>query len=393
MFYTAEQRNFISMLFSEPGKYHELLERLGDLFEHVILPDAKAIDRTELFPVKNLETIAAYGVTALPFPPEHGGRGFPTVVYIAVMEMLAKACPNTALPISVHVMTCEGIRLFGTAQQKQTFLVDRGLVEGKGLIAFALTEPCCGTDAKALQTRAEQSGTTYRLSGSKMLISNPGEADVVLIFAQTGTSISAFLVPKATPGLTVLETIPKLGIRGNHLSAIKLDRCAVPREHLLGEEGKGMEYAKQILNFGRISIAAIGVGIAQAAFEKACSYSVRRNAFGRSIGDFELIQEKIANMATEIHASRLLTYHAAALKDRGEVFASQAAQAKLFSSEMAQRACDAAMQIHGGYGYTDPCDIHRHWRDARMLTLVEGTSEILRLLIARKVLKAGKFVP
>ena len=389
MFYTQEQRNIISQLFPGQGNYHKQLEHMGNFFKLEIEPTAKMIDQKELFPKGNLEKLSVHRIAALPFSPEHGGGGLPLPVYITTLEMLAKACANTAIPLSIQGMSCEGIRLFGSTDQKKKFLMDRGLIEGKNLIAFALTEPCCGSDANAIQTKAWWSGTHYVLNGDKMLISNPGEADVILVFARTDKGISSFLVPQETPGFKVTEIFPKLGIRGNRLSAIHFEQCGIPRENRLGEEGKGMEYAKHILNYGRLSIAAIGIGIAQAAFEKTQSYCRKRKAFGRGIGDFELVQEKIANMTTEIQAARLLTYHTAALRDNGEDIVREAAQAKLFSSEMAQRVCDAAIQVHGGYGYIDEYDVHRHWRDARMLSIVEGTSEVLRLLVAHQVLKSG----
>jgi alkylation response protein AidB-like acyl-CoA dehydrogenase len=230
-------------------------------------------------------------------------------------------------------------------------------------------------------------GDRYILNGSKTLITNPGEADFILVFARADKGISAFLVPKGTPGFDVKGEMQKLGFRGNKLSAIQIKDCAVPRENLLGEEGKGIECAKQILNAGRLSIAAMGVGIAQAAYEKALAYGKRRKAFGGSISDFQMTRQKLADMATGINAARLLTYHAAMLKEKGEVAISSISQAKLFASEMALRVCDGAIQIHGGYGYTDGYDVHRHWRDARLLTIGEGTSEVLRLLIARLELK------
>ena len=225
------------------------------------------------------------------------------------------------------------------------------------------------------------------LNGSKTLITNPGEADFVLVFARADKGISAFLVPRETPGFEVTGVIPKLGFRGNKLSSVRLKDCIIPRENLLGEEGKGLECAKQILNAGRLSIAAIAVGIAEAAYEKALSYSKKRRAFGESIANFQMIQEKLADMVTEINAARLLTYYAANLKDKGHNIVSEVSQAKLFAAEMALRVCDNAIQIHGGYGYTDGFDVHRHWRDARLLTIGEGTSEIVRLLIAHLALK------
>jgi alkylation response protein AidB-like acyl-CoA dehydrogenase len=331
--------------------------------------------------------VADRKVMAIPFPQGLGGLGLPYPVYIASLEMLARACANTALQVDVQNMVCEGIRLFGDDRQTKELLLKKGLVEGRNLIAFALTEPCCGSDAKAIQTRAVLSGDRYILNGSKTLITNPGEAAFVLVFARADKGISAFLVPRETMGFHVTGVIPKLGFRGNTLSSIRLKDCAVPRENLLGEEGKGLECAKHILNAGRLSIAAMAVGIAQAAYEKALSYSKKRKAFGESIAHFQLIQEKLADMVTEINAARLLTYYAANLKDKGKNIVSEVSQAKVFSAEMALRVCDHAIQIHGGYGYTDGLDVHRHWRDARLLTIGEGTSDILRLLIAHLALK------
>jgi alkylation response protein AidB-like acyl-CoA dehydrogenase len=387
MFYLMEQRNIIRMLFPASREYHTLLESIGSFLEKEILPHAKKIDQEAQFPRLNLERVSEQGILAIPFPKVYNGLGLPCPVYIAALEMLAKACANTALQVDVQNMVCEGIRLFGNDRQKNEYLVQNGLAEGKKLIAFALTEPCCGSDAKALRTHAVLSGDSYILNGSKTLITNPGEADFVLVFARTDKGISAFFVTKGTPGFEVKGDMQKLGFRGNKLSAIQIKDCAVPRENLLGEEGRGIECAKQILNAGRLSIAAMAVGIAQATYEKTLAYSKNRKVSGGSISDFQMIREKIADMATGISAARLLTYYAAMQKEKGEEMVSQISQAKLFASEMALRVCDDAIQIHGGYGYTDGFDVHRHWRDARLLTLGEGTSEVLRLLIARFALK------
>ncbi len=389
MFYIKEQRDTIEMLYAGAGDYHRLLESIGDFCEKEILPDAKRTDQEEIFPRKNLAKAGERGIFALPFPTKYHGRGKPFPVYIAALEMLAKACANTALHVSIQGMVCEGIRLFGDDAQKMRFLKEKGLVEGKGLIAFALTEPCCGSDAKAIQTKAVLTGDRYVLSGSKMMITNAGESDFALVFARTDKGISAFLVSARSRGFNVMRTIPKLGFRGNQLAALHLEGCEIAREDLLGEEGRGLEYAKHILNCGRMTIAAIGVGIAQAAFEKALMYTKKRKAFGESISHFQLVQGKLSDMATGISAARLLTCHAAFMKEKGGDIAREAAQAKLFSSEAAINACDHAIQIHGGYGYTDTYDIHRHWRDARLLTIGEGTSDMLRLLIAHLALKEG----
>lgn len=387
MFYIKEQKNMIEMLFPDAGEYNLILESIGNFVEKEILPDAKKVDQEEKFPRQNLEKVAKQGIMAIPFPQDCNGLGLPYPVYIAALEMLARACANTALQVSIQGMVCEGIRLFGDDRQKNEFLKEKGLVEGKSLAAFALTEPCCGSDAKSIQTKAKLLGNTCVLNGTKTLITSPGEADIILVFARTDKGISSFLVPGKTLGFNVAKVIPKLGFRGHRLSEVHLENCEVPKENLLGEEGKGLEYAKQILNAGRMTIAAIAIGIAQAAYEKSLLYSKERKAFGESISNFQLVQEKLANMVTEINAARLLTYYAAHLKDKGKNIVSEVSQAKLFSTEMALRVCNNAIQIHGGYGYTDEYDVHRQWRDARLLTIGEGTSDILRLLIAHLSLK------
>jgi butyryl-CoA dehydrogenase len=387
MFYLQAQRNIIKMLFPDSARYDELLESIGTFLEKEILPDAKKVDQEAIFPRGHLAKVADKGIMAIPFPKEYNGLGLPCPVYVAALEMLTKACANTALQVDVQNMACEGIRLFGDDRQKKEYLLTNGLAAGTKLIAFALTEPTCGSDANALRTTAVLNGDRYILNGSKTLITNPGEADFVLVFARASKGISAFLVPKGTPGFDVKGEIQKLGFRGNKLSAIHIKDCAVLRENLLGEEGQGIECAKQILNAGRLSIAAMGVGIAQAAYEKALAYSKRRHASGGPISDLQMIQHKLADMITGINAARLLTYSAAMLKEKGEDAVSLISQAKLFASETALRVCDEAIQIHGGYGYTDAFDVHRHWRDARLLTIGEGTSEVLRLLIAHLELK------
>jgi alkylation response protein AidB-like acyl-CoA dehydrogenase len=386
-FYLKEQRDVIGSLFSAPDDYHRLLEPLGAFFERDIQPGARKIDREDIFPRHNLDMLAERGVFALPFPKEYGGRGKPLPVFMAAVEMLAKACANTALQVDVQNMVCEGIRLFGDERQREMLLVKEGLVEGRKLAAFALTEPCCGSDARSIKTQAVLSGSSYVLNGSKTLITNPGEAAFILVFARTGRGISAFVVPGTAPGLEVTAAIPKLGFRGNRLSAIRLKDCRVPVRNLLGRPGKGFEYAKRMLNSGRLSVAAMAVGIAQAAYEKALAYSTKRKAFGDSISSYQLVQGKLADMATGISAARLLTYHAADVGQRGGDAVAAVSKAKLFASETALKVCDSAIQIHGGYGYTDGTDVHRHWRDARLLTIAEGTSDILRLLIAHLALK------
>ncbi len=387
--YHSELKNCIALLFPEAGSYDTLLASLADVIKREIRPGAAAIDREEMYPRENLRKLSELGVPALPFPKEMGGGGLPYPVFVAIMEILAAGCANTALQLSIQAMVCEGILLYGNESQKELFLRQKGLLGGTSLAAFALTEPSCGSDAKAIKTEARLSGENYLLNGIKTLITSPGEADFIILFAVAEQGISAFIVPRAAPGFQIIKVLPKLGCKGHALSTIRLKNCLVPAANLLGAAGKGLEYGKHFLNCGRITIAALGVGIAQAALDKALAYSKRRKAFGSSISEFQLVQEKLADMVTEIQAARLLTLQAAQLKERGMDYTVAAAKAKLFSSEMAQRVCDKAIQIHGGYGYIDGSDVHRHWRDARMLSIGEGTSDMLRLLIAHLALKEG----
>lgn len=385
--YHSELKNCISLLYPEAADYDTLLASLADFIKREIRPGAAIIDREEIYPRENLYKLAERGVPSLPFPRELGGGGLPYPVFVAVMEMLAAGCANTALQLSIQAMVCEGILLFGNESQKELFLRKSGLLAGTSLAAFALTEPCCGSDAKAIKTEARRSGENYLLNGIKTLITSPGEANFIILFAVAEEGISTFIVPTTTPGFQVLKVLPKLGCKGHPLSTIRLKNCRVPAANLLGAPGKGLTHGKHFLNCGRITIAALGVGIAQAALDKALAYSKRRKAFGSSIAEFQLVQEKLADMVTEIQAARLLTFQAAQLKERGLEYTAAAAKAKLFSSEIAQRVCDKAIQIHGGYGYIDGSDVHRHWRDARMLSIGEGTSDMLRLLIAHLALK------
>lgn len=387
--YHSELKNCIALLYPKAENYDTLLASLADFIKREIRPGAATIDREEIYPRENLRKLAELGVPALPFPQEMGGGGLPYPVFVAIMEILSAGCANTALQLSIQAMVCEGILLYGNESQKELFLRQKGLLGGTSLAAFALTEPSCGSDAKAIKTEARLSGENYLLNGIKTLITSPGEADFIILFAVAEQGISAFIVPRAAPGFQIIKVLPKLGCKGHSLSTIRLENCLVPAANLLGAAGKGLEYGKHFLNCGRITIAALGVGIAQAALDKALAYSKRRKAFGSSISEFQLVQEKLADMVTEIQAARLLTLQAAQLKERGMDYTLAAAKAKLFSSEMAQRVCDKAIQIHGGYGYIDGSDVHRHWRDARMLSIGEGTSDMLRLLIAHLALKVG----
>lgn len=383
--YSEQQRRALEVLgLVGLEEYHTLLRSLGEFLEAEVLPAAAHIDRSARFPRESLDKTFRQGVMALSLPPEYGGLGLPLPVYIAALELVAKACASTAISLSIHGTVCEGIRQFAGATLRRAYLPD--LLAGRKLGAFALTEPASGSDARAMQTTAAPDGDSYRLNGSKMFITNGGVADVYFVFARTERRHTAFLVPSDTPGLQVGADIQKLGLRGSRTAPVTLTDCRVPRDYIVGREGEGFEYAKQMLYGGRITAAANAIGIAEAAYAKALQYSRDRKQFGQRLAKFQMIQEKLASILTELNAARLLTYSAALLKHKGLDFASESAQAKVFASEMALRACDAAIQIHGGYGYSDEYDIHRHWRDARLWTIGEGTSEILRLLIAREAL-------
>lgn len=319
----------------------------------------------------------------MPFPSAYGGMGLPFSIYALAMELTGYADASIAMSMGIHNTVSEGVNRFGNENQRKTFVSD--LISGGLLAAFSLTEPSSGSDARTMKTRATRSGKDYLLQGSKTFITNAGEADLYLVFASTSGGPSAFIVKNHTEGLSFGEDMPKLGMRGSRTSEVIFRDCRVDAANMVGEEGKGLEYVKQMLNSSRIVMAAICVGIAQHAYDLAIRYSVDREISGKAVSDFQITKEKIADMITEINAARHLYFAAARLRDMDSDYSSEAAQAKLFASETSARVCDRAIQIFGGYGYTN-ADVHRHWRDARLLTIGEGTSEILRLLVARKEL-------
>lgn len=323
------------------------------------------------------------GITQIALPSKYGGLGLPFGVYELAMELVGTADASIALSVAIHNTVSEGLFHFGSEALKDALLAD--IMSGRKLASFSLTEPTSGSDAKAMGTRAKRSGNDYVLNGSKAFITNAGEADVYFVFAATEKGPSAFVVERTRPGIHFGSDIQKLGMRGSKTAEVRFHDCRVPEGMLIGEEGKGFEYAKAMLNGSRVVMGSICVGIARAAFDKAVSYSRQRKAFGAPISDFQLTREKIADMKTAITAGRLMCMHAARLRESGSDYASESSQAKVFATEMSLRVCDTAIQIFGGYGYTTD-DVHRHWRDARLLTIGEGTSDVLRLLIARREL-------
>ena len=351
--------------------------------EKRVLPLSAKLDGGEASIEGPRSELLEQGMCRIPFPEEYGGLGLPFGVYSTAVELLGGADASVALSIEIHNAVAEGVLRFGTKEQRSRFLPD--LISGKTLASFSLTEPTSGSDARGMATSAVRRGDDYEINGSKMFITNAGEADLYLVFANSKEGPSCFLVDAKAKGLKVGEAMKKLGMKGSRTSEVVFDGCLVPDDALVGEIGKGVDYAKSILHSARIVVAALNVGIAQAAYGKALAFSRQRKAFGKEISEFQLIRQKIADMKTSIGAGRLLYLYASKLKEMGEDYSSEASQAKVFSTEMSLRVCDEAIQIHGGLGYTTD-DVHRHWRDARLLTIGEGTSEVLRMLIAQREL-------
>ena len=298
--------------------------------------------------------------------------------------LVAKACASTAISLAIHGTVCDGLFQFGNPEQHQKYL--KPLVSGEKLAAFALTESDAGSDARAMKTTAVLKDGEWHVNGAKMYITNAGKADFYFVFAKTTKGHAALIVPKDVKGFSQGANISKMGLRGSSLTGLNFDDVIVPLENLVGMDGEGFEYAKKMLTSGRITIAALSVGIAQMALEKTIRYSKERKAFGHLISDFEITRSKVADMQTEIDAGRLAVYYAGFLKNAKQDYSIEACEAKLFATEMALRVCNEAIQIHGGYGYTNEADVHRHWRDAKLMTIGEGTSEIMKVIISNSAL-------
>jgi alkylation response protein AidB-like acyl-CoA dehydrogenase len=382
--YSAEHKRLMETFYPDHHhEYSEVLSSLGAFMEKELLPISPKVDTGEAEIARARKALLRQGMCQIPFQEEYGGLGLPFSVYAMAVEMLGTADASTCLSVEIHNAVSEGLNLFATDAQKRRYLPK--LLSGDSLASFTLTEPASGSDAGTMATTAEKKGGEYSINGSKMFITNAGEADLYLVFAKTRKGPSCFIVESPNRGLSFGGDLPKLGMRGSRTSEVVFSDCRVPEENLVGEEGKGADYAKEILHGARIIVAALNVGIAQIAYEKSLSYARQRRAFGKTISEFQLIREKIADMKTEIGAGRLLYLYASRVKESGSDYSSEASQAKVFSTEMSLRVCDSAIQIHGGFGYTTD-ELHRHWRDARLLTIGEGTSEVLRMLIARREL-------
>jgi alkylation response protein AidB-like acyl-CoA dehydrogenase len=362
-----------------------------DFAREVLLPTAMERDRTKEFPAENLRRMAELGLMGMMVPPEYNGAGADTLSYVLALQEVAYACASTAVVMSVHnSIVCETINRFGTEEQKQAYL--KPLAAGEVIGAFALTEPQAGSDPVSQVTWARRDGDHYIIHGTKRFITSGKNAGVIIVTAKTDKTkrhkgISAFIVEKGTPGFTVGKTEQKMGLCASDTTDLFFEDCLISADNLLGQEGDGFKIAMTALDGGRIGIAAQSVGLAQAALDAAVSYAKEREQFGQPISKFQGLRWMLADMATELEAARQLTFAAAAKKDRGERYTMQASIAKLFASEMVNDVTAKALQIHGGYGYIKEYPVERFYRDARVFTIYEGTSEIQRVVIANHLLE------
>ena len=378
------------MSFSLTEEQRMIQSMARDFSREVVLPGAAERDRSSQFPRDILDQMSELGFMGMMVPPQYGGSGVDTVSYVLALTEIAYSCASTAVVMSVHnSICCESIMRFGSPEQKDYWL-PRMCTQGC-LGAFALTEPHAGSDPASQRTRAVREGDHWVLSGTKQFITSGKNCGVVIVTAVTDRSkrhrgISAFLVPQGTPGLSVGKEEKKLGLKASDTVQLIFEDCRVPADAMLGKPGEGFKIAMTALDCGRIGIAAQSLGVAQACMDESISYMHERQAFGRPISDFQGLRWKIADMAVEIEAARLLCLNAAHLKDQGRRYTREASMAKLYASEMVNRVAGQAIQIHGGYGYCSEYPMERHYRDARVFTIYEGTSEIQRLVISNNIL-------
>ncbi|GAB4399485.1 MAG: acyl-CoA dehydrogenase [Anaerolineales bacterium] len=366
-----------------------------DFVDREVKPFSRETDEKAAFNWHAVKKMGPLGLLGLNVPEEYGGTGIDAVSAAVAIEALGWGCGSTALAIAAHNgLGCAPIALFGTQQQKQTYLPAAATGEGK-LAALALTEPGAGSDLQGgVRTRAVREGNAWRIDGAKMWCTNASIADFIVVLVRTdpaggSRSLSQIIVPTDAPGLHIGAPEKKMGLKGSPTHAVTFENVRVPLENLLGEEGRGLQQTLKVLDGGRIGIGALAVGLAQAAMEEAIKYAHQREAFGQPIAQFQAIQWMLADAATEIEAARLLVYQAAWLKEQQRPYGVQASMAKLFATEMAERVCRNAIQIHGGYGYSAEYPVERIYRDARLMTIGEGSSEIQRLIIARHLLQAA----
>ncbi len=355
----------------------------------VIAPKAAEVDQNHRFPSETFKELGRLDLLGMLVPSEYGGAGGDYRSYIVALEEVGRACGSTGLSYMAHLsLGTMPINLFGTEAQKRKYLPK--LVSGEHLACWALTEPGCGSDASAQKTTAVLDGDEWVINGSKQFCTNASVAETAVIMAMTDRSqgtkgISSFIVEKGTKGFHVSKIEKKLGTRGSPTCTIIFEDCRIPKENLIGEVGEGYKQALKTLEGGRLGASALILGIAQAAFDAALSYAKQREAFGKQIGQFQFIQGYLADMATQLSAARMLTYHAAWLKDHGKRVTLEGSQAKLYTAEVGTRVCNLAVQIHGGYGYVEDFPVERFLRDVKLGEIGEGTNEIQKLLIAREL--------
>ena len=373
-------------------KEQELVRQMvRDFAVNEVKPIAAEIDVTERFPMENVKKMGELGMMGIPFPTEFGGAGGDVLSYILAVEELSKVCATTGVILSAHTSLCASlINENGTPEQKEKYL--RDLCTGNKIGAFGLTEPGAGTDAAGQQTTAVLDGDNYILNGSKIFITNGGVADTFIVFAMTDKSkgtkgISAFIVEKGFPGFSIGKKEDKLGIRASSTTELIFENCVVPKENLIGREGKGFGIAMKTLDGGRIGIAAQALGIAEGALDEAIKYMKERKQFSRPIAAFQGLQWMVAEMSTKIEAARFLVYKAAWLKENKQPYSVDAARAKLYAAEVAMDVTTKAVQLFGGYGYTKEYPIERMMRDAKITEIYEGTSEVQKMVISGSLLK------
>ena len=376
------------LLKDEHLQVREMARKFAD---EVVAPRARDLDEREEFPTDIVKQMGELGFMGLPYPEAYGGAGLDNVAYVIAVEEIARACGSTAITLAAHVsLGCGPVWGAGTEEQKQKYLVP--MAKGEAIGAFGLTESSAGSDAAGTQTRAEKVQGGWRVNGSKIYITNGSVAKYVTITARTDDSkgtkgISAFIVDTGTPGFSVGKREKKMGLHASDTVEIVFQDVFVPEADLLGEPSGGFNTFMRTLTGGRISIGALALGLAQGAYEHSLRYAKERKQFNQPIGNFQGIQFMLADMATRIEASRLLVYHAAMRKDAGKPYSKEASMAKLFASETGNWVTDKAIQIHGGMGYCRDVPVERMHRDAKLMEIGEGTSEIQRLIIAREILK------
>ncbi|MBS4215624.1 MULTISPECIES: acyl-CoA dehydrogenase [Neobacillus] len=377
------------MNFDLTSEQQMIKKTIHQFAEEEVAPDAIERDRTKQFPTDVFKKMAEMGMMGLPFPEEYGGGGADTVSFAIVVEELSRVCGSTGITYSAHIsLGGAPLNLFGTEEQKETYL--RPICTGESLGAFGLTEPNAGSDAGGTKTTAKETEGQFVINGNKCFITNASYAKHLALTAVTNETsgnkeISAIIVPTNTAGFTVIDNYEKMGLNSSNTTELVLEDVKVPVENLLGRRGEGFKQFLITLDGGRIGIGAMAVGIAQGAYEKALAYAKERKQFGKSISSFQAIQFKLADMAMKIELARNMVYKAAWLKDQGRTFSKEAAMCKLYASEICMEVTSQAVQIHGGYGYMKEYQVERMMRDAKLLEIGEGTSEVQRMVISRLI--------